>query len=490
MGVSKIRLWALLWLLFAWPVGASETHVGIELHLRPPHLDPTLTPAASVAEATYNNIYQGLTRINRHGEVEPLLADSWEVSADGLRYVFSLKPDVLFHNGQPFDAQVAAFSLRRLLDPEAGNPQRFLFSSIASVTPLGRDQLEIKLHRPDSLLLFRLGLSAAVIVEPESVANNKTAPVGTGPYEFISWKPMQAVELRFFSDYWGSQPPIRQASISFTPNRIEMESSLAEVDFYPNLSPMSSVIQLAKRDDYLLNDVITEGETLLVLNHAHPALADRRVRRALSHAVDQRGLLTIYPEARPPLIGSHFSPLHPAYIDLSDRYPYDPERARQLLAEAGYSEGLELLFKVPPPLYAQQGSLHIAEDLEAVGVQVQLKRASWPQWLADVFQGKAYDLTLIAHVEPLDLDIYARDDYYFNYHDETFNQLWREIERATEKIERHRLLQKAQRHLAEEAVHVFLHMRPQKSIRKAGLMGTWKNAPVPAIVIEELYWEK
>lgn len=490
MGADKYRYWALLLLFMAWPLLASNDDIRIELYLRPPHLDPTLTPAATVAETTYNNIYQGLTRINRHGDVEPLLADRWDVSEDGLRYVFHLQPDVYFHNGQPFDAEVAAFSLRRLLDPEAANPQRFLFSSIAEVSPLSRDRLEVRLHRPDSLLLFRLGLSAAVMVEPKSSATNKSQPVGTGPYEFVSWQPGKPVELRAFPDYWRAQPPIRQVSITFTSNRVEMESSLADVDFYPNPSPMSSVLHLAKREDYLRHDVITEGETLLVLNHDHPALADRRVRRALSHAVDRKGLLAIYPSSPPALIGSHFSPRHPAYIDLSDRYPHDPERARELLAEAGYEQGLELTFKVPPPLYAQQASLHIADDLEAVGIRLYVERVGWTQWLSEVFSNKDYDLTLIAHVEPFDLDIYAREAYYFNYHSTTFNQLWSAIERETEEARRHELLQDAQRYLAEEAVHVFLHMRPQQSIRKAGLKGFWKNAPVPAVIIEELYWEE
>jgi len=489
-GVLKVCFLALL-LFLSFPLLAGKDSVRIELHLEPPHLDPTLTPSATVAEATYNNVFQGLTRINREGEVKPLLAMDWEVSDDGLQYVFHLQPGVVFHNQQPFTAEVAAFSLRRLLDPEAGNPQRNLYSSIREINPQGRHRLEVLLHRPDSLLLFRLGLSAAVMVEPSSVENNTQHPVGTGPYEVVSWQPGQPLELQAFPNYWHPPPTIRRASISFTSNRIELEASLAdgEVDFYPNISPMSSLKRLADRGDYQINDGVTEGQTLLVFNHAHPALADRRVRRAINHAVDKRRLLGIFPKASPALIGSHFSPLHPAYVDLVDFYPHSPDEARKLLKEAGYAQGLKLRFKVPPPLYAQQLSLYLVDDLERVGIQVDLERISWTEWLQQVFRESDYDLTVIAHVEPLDMDIYARDDYYFNFKSETFQALWQQIETTQDEALRNQLFAQAQKYLAEQAAQVYLHIKPQQSIRKVGLEGFWQNAPVPAVVISELYWE-
>ncbi|WP_177203436.1 ABC transporter substrate-binding protein [Marinospirillum celere] len=473
------------------PTLAVADRVRIELHLMPPHLDPTLTPSATVSEATYNNIYQGLTRINRHGEVKPNLASSWEVSEEGRVYTFTLQPGVRFHNGQPFNAEVAAFSLERLLDPATQNPQRHLFAHIQEIQVVSLLRLQIRLQRPDNLLLFRLGLAAAVMVEPESADNNSRHPIGTGPYEFVSWLEGQPLELAAFQNYWGAQPRIQRASISFTSNRIELEASLSEgaIDLYPNISPLESVVRLASRGDYVLYDGLSEGQTLLAFNHQHPALVDRRVRRAINHAVDKKGLLDIYPKSNPPLIGSHFSPLHPAYLDLSDRYPYDPGKAKKLLAEAGYASGLELTFKVPPPLYARQASLHLSAYLEAVGIRLDVQRVSWSKWLDEVFYGKNYDLTVVAHVEPFDIDIYARDDYYFNYHNPGFDQLWKQIEQEQDEAKRNHLLQQTQLLLAEDAAHVFLHIKPQQSIRKKNLKGFWENSPVPAVILEELYWE-
>ncbi|WP_114416314.1 ABC transporter substrate-binding protein [Marinospirillum perlucidum] len=479
-------------LLLAWPLQANRDPLHVELHLEPPHLDPTLTPASTVAEATYGNIFQGLTRINRDGEVEPLLARDWILSPDGLTYTFHLREGVHFHNGRLLTPEVVVFSLERLLDPAGGNSQRELYASIRKVEALAAQRVRIELHYPDSLLLFRLGLSAAVLVEPDSAETNTEQPVGTGPYRVTHWDAAKnRLNLYAFADYWGDKPAISEALITFTSNRVELEASLLEgqIDLYPNISPMDSVVRLTERGDYVINNGVTQGETLLVMNHAHPALADRRVRQAINHAIDKRELLNIYPRANPPLIGSHFSPLDAAYVDLVDYYPYDPGRARDLLLEAGYAQGLTLRFRVPPALYAQQASLYLADYLEAVGINIQLERVTWPQWLEEVFNEQRYDLTVIAHVEPLDLDIYAREDYYFNYVSEDFQQLWQAITREADPVQRQLLLGQAQELLAADAVHVFLHIKPQQSIRKKGLRGFWINAPVPAVMLEELYWE-
>lgn len=469
---------------------ASRTSVTIDRQIEPPHLDPTRTASASTAEVTHLNVFQGLTRIDQDSQVLPALATAWQASEDGLQWTFQLRENVKFHDGQPFDAQVAAFSLQRLLDPQASNPQRQLFDAIENVTVESRYRLGLQLSRPDALLPFRLALSAAVMVHPDSVTNNDITPVGTGPYRVLPWTG-GSVSISYFSDYWGESPAIHDATFSFTANRLELESKLSvgSVDLYADASPLPSHLQLVLRGDYQILEGSSEGEVILAMNHEHPALADVRVRRALSHAIDKQTLLSIYSNTSPKLIGSHFSPHHPAYLDLVDYYPYDPVRARQLLDDAGYANALELTLSLPPPIYAERGGLFIASDLEAVGIDVTLERLAWGEWLDRVFTQRDYDLTLVSHVEPFDIGIYARDDYYFNYVSEPFQALWQEVERTQETLQQYHLLQEAQRLLAEDAVNVFLYMKPQHSIHRAGLKGVWQDSPIPAVVVEEMYWE-
>ncbi|WP_163558826.1 ABC transporter substrate-binding protein [Halomonas sp. NO4] len=488
---SVMAAWGLALLMAVPALAVAQQSLRVDLQLEPPHLDPTRTASATTAETTHRNVFQGLTRIDRHGKVRPALAQRWEVSEDGLKYRFWLRQGVRFHDGQRFDAEVAAYSLRRLLSEAAGNPQRLLYQAIREVEVAGSHSLVLHLSRPDSLLPFRLGLSAAVMVHPASEPTNASRPVGTGPYAFQGWERGEGVALAAFAEYWGEAPAIERATFTYTSNRLELEGGLAEglIDLYPDASSLTSHLALSHRADYRILDGFSEGEVIMAVNHAREPFADRRVRRALAHAVNREALLEIYPAITPPLIGSHFSPGHPAYVDLADRYPHDPQRARELLADAGHAEGLSLTLTVPPTQYAELSSLYIASDLEAVGIEVALQRVSWPQWLEQVFNDREYDLTIVAHVEPMDIDIYARDDYYFNYRDPRFQALWTQIEAAQEPEARHALLGEAQRHLAEEAVNVFLFLKPQQAIHKVGLTGVWSNAPIPAVVLQELEWE-
>ncbi|CAM4097179.1 ABC transporter substrate-binding protein [Vreelandella rituensis] len=488
-----------LWLLSAFlmmmgttelVVANDQEKVTIDRQLKPPHLDPTLTASASTAEVTHMNVFQGLTRIDEQGRVQPALARLWEVSADGLKIIFELQPGVSFHDGRVLDAETVVYSLKRLLAPDSGNPQQPLYHAIENVESVNSHQVALTLSHPDSLLPFRLGLSAAVIVHPASASSNRLHPVGTGPYAFGNWENEHLI-LQRFDKYWGPIPAIKKAVFTFTANRLELENSLSEgrVDLHSDASPLTTNLQLTLRGDYIMEGGHSEGEVIVAINHAHEALADKRVRQALAHAIDRQRLLTIYPDTSPPLIGSHFSPNHPAYVDLADYYPYDPVQARALLEKAGYGDGLALTLSLPPPIYAERGGLYVVDDLEAVGIDIQIERLEWGEWLSRVFTDKQYDLTLVSHVEPMDIGIYAREDYYFNYDSPEFSQLWQRIKMTQKDERRHALLGEAQRHLAEDAVNVFLYMKPQHSIRRTGLQGVWLDAPIPAVVLEELYWE-
>ena len=166
---------------------ANTTSVTSHRQILPPHLDPTRTASASTAEVTHMNVFQGLTRIDQHAQLSPALATDWQLSEDGLTLTFQLREDVEFHDRRPFDAEVAAFSLLRLLDPASGNPQRQLYEVIEDVSVEDTYRLRLQLSRPDALLPFRLALSAAVMVHPDSAATNDKAPVGTGPYQVLPW---------------------------------------------------------------------------------------------------------------------------------------------------------------------------------------------------------------------------------------------------------------------------------------------------------------
>ena len=478
-------------LLLCLPALAARDTVRLGVQLEPPMLDPTATAAATAGEIVYANVLEGLTVIHGKGRVAPRLATDWVRAPDGLSYTFTLRRGVRFHDGKPFDASVAAASLRRILAPGSRNPQKQWFEKIAGVEALGSHQLVIGLHQPDALLPFALALPAALIVHPDSAAGNATQPVGTGPFRFGEWQRGHSVRIDRHTGYWGRKPALRSATFVFLSSSAETENMLAEgrLDWLGSVTKMTGPFM--ERPDYRMGSRKLESKMIVAINNARPPFNDVRVRRALAHAIDRFDLSTIYgTQFKPQLIGSHFAPWHPAYVDLAQRYPFEPARARALLAEAGVAPGQRVTLTVPPTDYGRFGGLKIAANLEEVGFRVELQQVDWKQWMSQVFEKKDYDLSLILHVEPLDLNIYARPGYYFNYQSPEFRALWERVLSAPNEAELHRRLGEAQRRISDDAVNVFLLMRPERNFMHKDLMGVWEESPIPSFVLEDVYWRQ
>ena len=233
----------------------------------------------------------------------------------------------------------------------------------------------------------------------------------------------------------------------------------------------------------------TEGETILSTNNARAPFDDVRVRRAIAHAIDREAIINGSEYGYGTPIGSHFAPHHPAYVDLTGKYPHDVEKAKALLAEAGQSD-LKLSIKLPPPPYARRGGEIIQAQLAEAGIEAELIPVEWAQWLEQVFRGKDYDLTIVSHTEPMDIGIYAREDYYFGYNNADFNQIMADLTEATDPAEQNALYGQAQEILAEDAVNGFLFQLAKRGVWNANLQGLWHNSPVQANDLTGVSWKE
>jgi peptide/nickel transport system substrate-binding protein len=231
----------------------------------------------------------------------------------------------------------------------------------------------------------------------------------------------------------------------------------------------------------------TEGKTIVALNNGRPPFNDVRVRRAMAHAIDRNAVIQGAMSGFGTPIGSHFSPNQPGYVDLTGMYPYDPAKARALLAEAG-QPNLAVTLRLPPPVYARRGGEIIAAQLAQVGVRATIEPIEFAQWLDQVFRRRDFDMTIISHTEPRDTEIYARDSYYFAYNNPEFRALMERISTTIDEEQRNRMYGEAQRILATDCVNVFLFMLPKITITAANLRGMWDNWPLPANPIAELRW--
>ena len=212
------------------------------------------------------------------------------------------------------------------------------------------------------------------------------------------------------------------------------------------------------------------------------------MRQAIAHAIDRQAIIdgAMFGFGTP--IGTHFAPHHPDYVDLTDMSSYDPQKAKSLLAEAGYSDGFTTTLKLPPPSYARRGGEIIAAQLRAVGITAEIENLEWAAWLETVFRGKSYGLTIVSHTEPFDIGIYARPDYYFQYDNPAFQDLIAELNKTSDPADRRALSQQAQQMIAADYVNGYLFQLAQAGVIRAGLKGMWVNAPTQATDLTSVYW--
>ncbi len=469
---------------------AGKDAVTLGMVLEPTHLDPTAGAAAAIDEVLYANVFEGLTRINSKGEVKPALAESWTVSDDGLVYTFKLHSGVKFHDGSDFNADDVVFSLNRARGEKSVNAQKALFKAIDKVEAVDPLTVKLTLKSPNGSMLFNLGWGDAVMVAPESADGNKTKPVGTGPFKFVKWVKGDRVELARSDKYWGSARVLGKATFKFISDPAAAFSAVmaGDVDGFPNFPAPENMDQF--RSDPRFKVVIgsTEGETIMSINNAKPPFDNLKVRRAMAYAINRQSIIdgAMFGNGTP--IGSHFAPHHPAYIDLTGQYAYDPAKAKALLKEAGFANGFKATLKLPPPSYARRGGEIIAAELKKVGIDLKIIPVEWGPWIKDVFKATNYDLTIVSHTEPMDIGIYARDKYYFNYKSDAFKAVIAELNRTSDSKARYALMGKAQKILADDAVNVFLFQLAKTGVWNAKLKGLWENAPVQANDLTGVSW--
>lgn len=469
--------------------GAQRAIIGTQLE--PPILDPTANPAAAISEVLYGNVYEGLVQFAADGSVLPKLALSWDVSDDGLTYVFHLKGGVRFHDGSAFDAAAAQFSLNRMIAPGSVNPQRSRFRAIRAVEAVDPETLKLLLTQRSGGLLQSLAFGSAVIVSPQSAANNAAQPVGTGPFRFLRWRRGDSITLERNPDFQGTQPQLDQVTFKFITDPTAAYAALmaGDVDAFSNYPAPESFAQFAADPRFAVFTGTTEMETVLGLNERIAPLSNVLVRRAISYALDRHAIIdgAMYGYGTP--IGSHFPPRNPAYVDLTGVYPHDVAKAKALLAEAGYPNGFSMTLKLPPPSYARRSGEIVASQLAQIGIRLSIENLEWAQWLDQVYTRHDFDMSIVGHAEPLDYDIYARDDYYFGYSNPEFKALISALDDTVEPARRRDLLQQIQRKLSLDAVNGFLFQYPRLDIWNAHLHGISFDNVLGVVDVTRAYYD-
>jgi peptide/nickel transport system substrate-binding protein len=461
----------------------KKDSVVMAMALEPPGLDPTIAAAAAIAEVTLYNVYETLTKINEDSSVSPLLAESWQASPDLKTYTFKLRKGVKFQNGEPFNSAAVKFSFERNAAANSTNKDKSLFQSFESVTAPDADTVVIALKYSEPNLPFLMGQATAAIVEPKSAPTNATQPVGTGPYQVGAWAKGSSITLNKWADYRNAAAiKLNKVTIRFISDPAAQVAALlsGDVDAFPRVAAARSLAQFKADPRFNVQVGGSKAKTIVSINERHKPLDDVRVRRAILAAIDRKAMIDGAVDGFGTPIGSFYVPGSLGYVDTTGINPYDPEKAKKLLAEAGVKTPLELSLKLPPPAYARQGGEVLAAQLAKVGINAKIENVEWAQWLSQVFTPSGphnYDLTIVSHVEPFDLVKMTESDYYFGYNSDAFNKLYKSIVTTPDEAGRAKLLGDAQRMLATDAVAGFLFQPQLITITNKKLKGVWKEVP-------------
>ena len=438
----------------------NEIVVGIAQDLGD-SLDPYQMTAAGTREILFN-IFEGLYKPNPDGDMIPALAESYTISEDFLTYTFALRDGVLFHDGTPMEAEDVVYSFNTCAASTEDSSLKAALSNVASVKIAAENQIEIVLTKADSDFL---AFVAQVFITPEGYADQATAPVGTGPFRYVSRKVQENFIIEKFADYWGEPAKLDRAIMKIYEDSTAMNTALAggAVDLMMHV-PISQAQSLAGKFDIL------EGTMNLVqalyLNNAVEPLNDVRVRQALCYAVDVDALLQLTSDGHGTKLGSSMYPAFKKYFDdsLTGYYAYDPEKAKALLTEAGYPDGFDLTITVASNYPQHKDVTYVlAEQLNAAGIHTDIQEVEWNNWLQDVYSDRNFEATVVGF-DASNLSANAMLQRWtsdssknmIGYNNPEYDRLIAAANATVDDAERVALFKQAERILTEDAANVYL----------------------------------
>lgn len=373
---------------------SSQITIGIPQDMED-SLDPNKIVAAGTKEI-YFNIYEGLVKPDSDGNICPAVASDYVISDDMRTYTFTLREGVKFHDGSLVTVEDIKHTLDKCADTGNKDPLVEAFSNVESINIIDDRTVEIVLFQPSTDFIAGLADVNAAIVPKHNDDPDKVA-IGTGPYMYVSRSPQENFVLKKFDEYWGEPAHIENVVLKICANTdsVVMDLNGGSIDMFARLTTAQA--------DQLSNDYnVLEGSMNLVqamyLNNAAEPFDDIRIRQALCYAIDKEEILLMIADGLGTPIGSSMFPAFGKYYmpELNDVYKTDIEKAKKLLAEAGYPDGFSFTVKVPSNYTPHIDTAQvIAEQLKAINVEAKIELIEWDSWLSDVYAGRNYQATVV-----------------------------------------------------------------------------------------------
>ncbi|AQX80444.1 ABC transporter substrate-binding protein [Plantibacter flavus] len=440
----------------------------------PQNLSNTGGGGQGVTEAFTGNVYEGLYRLTDDGEVEPVLAADSTVSDDGLTYTFTLKDGVTFHSGDPLTSADVKSSIEAVTAEDSQSARKSSFAVISDIaTP---DDKTVVITLSERSISFIYNLSYVWIVN-DAAKDLKTTEDGTGPYTLGDWKRGSTLSLERWDDYWGE--PAKNAEVVFTyfTDATALSNALVtkQIDIITSVQSPDQLSQFTDNADYVVSDGDSTTKELLAFNDRVAPFDQALVRKAVYSAIDTKKLLSSIWGDYGTLIGSMVPPTDPWYEDLTQVNPYDPELAKQQLAEAGFADGFT--FTLDTPSYDPHPAVaeFLQSELAKVGITVEINTISADEWYSKVFKERDFQATLQEHVNDRDVVWYGNPDFYWGYDNPEVTQWVSEAEQATTTEEQTAKLKLVNEQIAEDAASVWLYLYPQIVVAASDVSGYGVN---------------
>lgn len=477
----------------ACSAGSTATQVGrvdgagvvIGTVAAPASLDFTSTGGAAIPQALMANVYETLVRIDDDGEIVPHLATGWDVSDDRLTYTFHLRDGVTFSDGDEFTAETAAFSIDYVRN-EWTNGLKSQMDPVAQARAVDTLTLEVTLAHPSNEWLWSMGTLTGAMMTPDGTQTLATDPIGTGPYTVDRFAVGESVSYSARADYWG-EPADGDAAIRYFSDAVGSVNALRSGDVDVVWSLQAPELLDTLPDEFGVEVGTTNGELLLSMNNDAAPFDDVRVRQAVAYGVDREAVSQVVYEGLARDTGGAPVPPTDPWFTGRDYYPHDPERARQLLREAGYSEDdrPQVTMKIPSLPYAETAAELLFSELRQIGFDVSLVSSEFPAvWLSEVMGAADYQMSLIAHVEPRDVPVLFGDpDHYLRFNSEPVRE---ELARADVGDDQVGHMRRAVDEIMAEAGALTLVNSPNIVLTAPGLTGVEANVVTDALPLAEI----
>ena len=438
----------------------NELVVGIAQDLDD-SLDPHKTVKAGTREVMFN-VFEGLMKPTPNGDLTPAIAESYEVSEDRMTYTFHLREGVQFHNGKTVTAEDVVYSIQRCAAAtETGIVQVEAFSVIQDIKTPDDKTVAITISEPSNEFISYM--TTAIL--PADYDKQDTAPVGTGPFKFVSRTAQDSVVLEKFDGYWGTPAQLDKVTLKIIENADSLMMSLQSgaIDLCAHLTS-TQVAQLGENFD------VAEGTMNLVqalyLNNAEKPFDDVRVRQALCYAVDKQEIIDLAFDGYGSPIGSSMYPAFGKYFDdsLTNYYTKDVEKAKALLAEAGYPGGFDMTITVPSNYKPHMDTAEVlVQQLAQIGVNAAIEPIEWESWVSDVYVGRQFQSTVVG-VDASNMTARAllerfTSDYgknFINYNNAEYDALFRQTLTAYDDAEQTALYKQMLANLTENAANAYI----------------------------------